>query len=323
MVNDTLSGASAHERLGIYVFLDRIPFLKGRYARKFAAATLIAVVPPLITLVLYLVFAEHSPASRQLLPALGLTYLAGFMATLWLHNGLLAPVAMSSAAVKDYLDDKTQPQLPREFRDDAGRLMSRTQYLLELFDRWGERLESLSDLDEITGVYNRRAGDKRLSEEVARAERDLESFHVTLVDLRGFRRLREEHGYGAGDLAMIHLVGALVANTRRGDWIARWGSNQFLVGLHRNRNAKLVSERILHGIEALPCKVGPDLEVTLRVSCSVVEYAFGDGEAGVLKRADDAMAEAKVTSTVLGPSRAVYRNGEKREAPVPAEREPW
>jgi diguanylate cyclase (GGDEF)-like protein len=312
MIKDSFAQAPAHERLGIYVALDRIPFLKGRYARKFAAATLIAVVPPLITLVLYLVFAEHSPASRQLLPALGLTYLAGFMATLWLHNGLLAPVAMSSEAVKDYLDDKAKPALPREYRDEAGRMMSRTQYLLELFDRWGERIENLSDLDEITGVYNRRAGEKRLAEEVARAERDLEAFHVALVDLRGFRRLREEHGYPVGDLAMVHLVGALVCNTRRGDWIARWGSNQFLVGLHRNRNAKLVSERILHGIEAVPCPVGPNKDITLRVACAVVEYAFGDGESGLVKRADDAMVEAKVTSTALGPSRVVYRHGSTR-----------
>ena len=100
-------------RIGIYGIFDRIPFLKGRYAQKFAAATVIAVVPPLLILLAYTVFANDvSETGRRLLPALGLTYLGGFMAMLWLHQGLLAPVVMSSTAMKQYLDDGKAPQMP-------------------------------------------------------------------------------------------------------------------------------------------------------------------------------------------------------------------
>ena len=297
-------------RIGIYGVFDRIPFLKGRYAQKFAAATVIAVVPPLIILLAYTLFANDvSETGRRLLPALGLTYLGGFMAMLWLHQGLLAPVAISSAAMKQYLDEGKAPQLPvpAGFHDDAGRLMGRTQYVLELLERWGTRIESLTDLDDMTGVYTRRAGEKRLGEEIARSERDKTSFHAVLVDLRGFRRIREDHGYGAGDICLIQLTADLIANTRKGDWIARWGNDRFLLGLHRNRNAKLVTDRILHAIDSVPCKVAQDRELELRVSCAVMEYRLGLGPEMLLTRLEEALTEAKFKSVPGGPSRAVFR----------------
>lgn len=295
-------------RFGIYGLFDRIPFLRGKYAQKFAAATVIAVVPPLLILLSYTFFAnDMSETGKRLLPALGLTYLGGFMAMLWLHQGLLAPVVMSSDAMKKYLDDGKSPQMPGGFFDDAGRLMGRTQYVLELLERWGARIETLTDLDDITGVYTRRAGERRLAEEVARAERDKTTFHAVLVDLRGFHAIREEHGYGAGDVCLVQLAADLIANTRRGDWIARWDGDQFLVGLHRNRSAKLVTDRILHAIDSVPCRVGPETDIALRVSCSVMEYRLGLGPELLLKRLDEALAEAKFKSVPGGPSRAVFR----------------
>jgi diguanylate cyclase (GGDEF)-like protein len=300
--------AGSVPRFGIYGIFDRIPFLRGKYAQKFAAATFIAVVPPLLILLSYTVFAsEVSETGRRLLPALGLTYLGGFMAMLWLHQGLLAPVVMSSDAMKKYLDDGKAPQMPAGFYDDAGRLMGRTQYVLELLERWGARIENLTDLDDMTGVYTRRAGDKRLAEEVARAERDKTTFHAVLVDLRGYHAIRAAHGYGAGDLCLVQLAADLIANTRRGDWIARWGGDQFLVGLHRNRSAKLVTDRILHAIDSVPCRVGPETDIELRVSCAVMEYRLGLGPEMLLKRLDEALAEAKFKTVPGGPSRAVFR----------------
>jgi diguanylate cyclase (GGDEF)-like protein len=307
--------AVASPRIGIYGIFDRIPFLRGKYAQKFAAATVIAVVPPLLILLAYLLFAEDvSETGKRLLPALGLTYLGGFMAMLWLHQGLLAPVVMSSQAMKQYLDDGRAPQMqaPAGFYDDAGRLMGRTQYVLELLERWGARIESLTDLDDMTGVYTRRAGEKRLGEEIARSERDDTSFHAVLVDMRGFAAVREEYGYGAGDMCLIQIAADLIANTRKGDWIARWGSDQFLLGLHRNHNAKLVTDRILHAIDSVPCRVAPEREISVRVSCAVMEYRLGLGPERLLKRLEEALAEAKFKSLPGGPSRAVFRLGGDR-----------
>jgi diguanylate cyclase (GGDEF)-like protein len=308
--------APAGPRIGIYGLFDRIPYLKGRYTQKFAAATVVAILPPLLMLFAYVFFAKDiSETAKRLMPALGLTYLGGLMAMLWLHQGLLAPVMMSSSAMKTYLDEGKAPKMPQGYSDDAGHLMGRTQYVLELLERWGARIESLTDLDDMTGVYTRRAGEKRLAEEIARSERDRTTFHAVLVDLRGFRLIREEHGYAAGDICLVQLVADLIANTRKGDWIARWDNDQFLLGLHRNRDARLVTGRILQAIDSVPCCVSAEKELHIRVSCAVMEYRLGLGYDLLLTRLGEALAEAKFKGVPGGPSRAVYRLGAEPELP--------
>lgn len=310
---------AAADSIGIYGLFDRVPFLRGRYYRKFVAATAIAVLPPLAILLAHFLFSSELPAGgRGLLPAMGLTYLAGFMAVLWLHQGLLAPVAMSSAAMRRYLEDGESSPKSLGFYDDAGRLVGRTQYLLDRLEHWGARIESLSDIDEMTGVYTRRAGERRLVEEVARSERDETRFHVALVDLRGYNTIREAHGYGAGDSCLVQLVADLMTNTRKGDWIARWGTDRFLVGLHRNRDARLVSERILQAVDAVPCRISDEREIPVRVACAVMEYRPGLGQETLLARLEQALGEAKFKASATGPSLAVYRLPKPAQPDEPA-----
>jgi diguanylate cyclase (GGDEF)-like protein len=116
-------------------------------------------------------------------------------------------------------------------------------------------------------------------------------------------------------------VAALLGlNTRRGDWVARWGGDEFVVGLHRNRALKMVMERIMKAIESQPCEIAPGLETRLTVSCGVAEYRFGDGPAGVIADADTAMYAAKELSRQDGKSHVCYRNelGIDRPAPITA-----
>ena len=50
------------------------------------------------------------------------------------------------------------------------------------------------------------------------------------------------------------MAALLQLNTRRGDWVARWGGDEFVVGLHRNRALKMVMERIVKAIERQPVR---------------------------------------------------------------------
>jgi len=196
--------------------------------------------------------------------------------------------------------------------------MEGTQYTLSQLHETINRLERVSDTDDLTGIYNRRAGEKRLSEEVARAERDLQSFQVAFFDINRFKEINDKHGHSAGDACISHLAALLELNTRRGDWVARWGGDEFIVGLHRNRALKMVMERIIKAIESTPCEIAPGLETRLSIACGVAEYRFGDGPSGVIADADKAMYAAKELSRRDGKSHVAYRNELTLEKPAGA-----
>jgi diguanylate cyclase (GGDEF)-like protein len=218
------------------------------------------------------------------------------------------PVELTAEALRAYIDKRKVPDLPSSFPDTAGKLMEGTQYTLTQLHETISRLERVSDTDDLTGVYNRRAGEKRLTEEVARAERDLQSFQFAFLDINEFKLINDRFGHSAGDACISHVAALLQLNVRRGDWVARWGGDEFVVGLHRNRALKMVMSRIVKAIESSPCEISPGHELPVHVSCGVAEYRFGTGAEGVLMDADRAMYAAKEASHRSGTSEVCYRN---------------
>jgi diguanylate cyclase (GGDEF)-like protein len=289
------SGSSTTGRMGIYRRLVAIPALRDSYARKFAVAALLGAPVPLAVFVVYLLIAKADWAAMYpLLAALLLASVAGYLGVLWLLREILVPIDVTAQALRDYLESRKLPDLPVDFPDQAGRLMEGTQYTLTQLNETIDRLERVSDSDELTGIYNRRAGEKRLAEEIARAERDLESFQIAYFDVNDIKAINTTCGHAAGDACITHLAALLQLNTRRGDWIARWGGDEFVVGLHRNHSLKMAMERILLALDASPCEIAPGQELPLRVSVGVADYRFGTGQKGLLADAESAMAEARL-----------------------------
>jgi diguanylate cyclase (GGDEF)-like protein len=318
MVSKVQPGEGALARMGVYRRLANIGFLRASYARKFAVAAFAGNFLPLAIFVFYLLFARADvEALYPVIAALMLACFAGFLGTLWLLRELLVPIELTAETLRAYIDRRKVPDLPLHFTDRAGRLMEGTQYTLTQLHETINRLERVSDTDDLTGIYNRRAGEKRLSEEVARAERDLQAFQVAFFDINDFKGINDRHGHSAGDACISHIATLLQMNTRRGDWVARWGGDEFVVGLHRNRALKMVMERIVKAIESTPCELAPGVETRLSVSCGVAEYRFGDGPSGVMADADKAMYAAKELAHADGRSHVCYRS-ELSVAPRPA-----
>jgi diguanylate cyclase (GGDEF)-like protein len=231
---------------------------------------------------------------------------------------ILVPIDLTAEALRRYLEERRLPDLPVEFPDQAGRLMEGTQYTLTQLNETINRLERVSDSDDLTGLYNRRAGEKRLAEEIARAERDLETFQFALVELNDMRLVNEGYGHSAGDACLSHIAALLQLNTRRGDWVSRWEGNSFAVGLHRNRALKMVMERIAKAITASPCEVAPGREIGVSVCLGVAEYRFGAGKAGLVGDAERALASARERYQQLGGSQVGYYHELGTGAPLDA-----
>jgi len=309
MISKVQPGRAVLEKMAIYRRLGELGPLSDSYAGKFALAAFVGVLIPLATFIMFLLLSKSDWSEMYpALAALVLACFAGFLGTMWMLRELLLPIELTAQALRDYIDKRALPDLPVHFQDRAGRLMEGTQYTLTQLHETITRLERVSDTDDLTGIYNRRAGDKRLAEEVARAERDLQTFQLAFFDVNDFKSINDSHGHSAGDAVISHIAALLQLNTRRGDWVARWGGDEFVVGMHRNRALKMVMERVIKAIGSSPCEIAPGLELRVSVSCGVADYRFGSGMAGVLADADKAMYVAKEAAHGDRQSHIAYRH---------------
>ncbi|HZZ93324.1 MAG TPA: GGDEF domain-containing protein [Usitatibacter sp.] len=308
MVSKIEPGRAVLDRIGVYRLFTRLTPVRASYHGKFALAAAVGMVVPVAIFVVYLL-VTRSDFERMypLLAALLLACFMGFLGTLWALRELLVPIDLTAEALRSYIESREVPDLPIRFPDRAGKLMEGTQYTLGQLHQTITRLEGMSDIDDLTGVYNRRSGEKRLGEEVARGERDLQSFQLAFLDINEFKRINERHGHSAGDACISHVAALLALNVRRGDWVARWGADEFVVGLHRNRALKMVMGRIVKAVESSPCEVAPGVDVNVHVSCGVAEYRFGSGADGLLADAGRAMYAAKELARGSGESHVCYR----------------
>jgi diguanylate cyclase (GGDEF)-like protein len=93
------------------------------------------------------------------------------------------------------------------------------------------RLQAEVDTDPLTGIANRRRGERALDDAVDRLERFGEPVSVVIVDLDRFKEVNDELGHPAGDALLRALADGLVSSVRAHDTAARIGGDEFLVVL--------------------------------------------------------------------------------------------
>jgi len=159
-----------------------------------------------------------------------------------------------------------------------------------LLGRKAERLRALAGTDPLTLLLNRRAGEERLEEEVARSRRYGLPLSVLLVDVDGLKRLNDEHGHRSGDAALRHVAWALRSGSRQTDVAARWGGDEFLVIAPSASRAEAVelAERI-----RVASALMDSPRVTASLGVATLDPLAGTDMAGLMHEADRALYEAK------------------------------
>jgi diguanylate cyclase (GGDEF)-like protein len=153
------------------------------------------------------------------------------------------------------------------------------------------RLERVSVFDELTGVYNYRHLNLRLSEEFKRAERQQDPLSCALVDIDGLQAINSRHGQTAGDTVIRGVADAIRSSVREPDVVARFGGDEFLLILPNTHfaGAVAVSERILS--EARARRSGP--WCTLSVGIALYPSRDVRTKDALLRAADAALFQAK------------------------------
>jgi diguanylate cyclase (GGDEF)-like protein len=290
----------------IYALLSRLPFPRS-YLGKILLSAFLGTHVPLVALVLYLLLAA-SLDLREALSVLLIVLVAtllGTLATLYALYALLRPVSLARNSLCDYLDRGLMPSLPTRFNDQAGRLMADVQYVLERFDEVMRSLEERATTDHLTGTYNRRAGELQLASDLARVSRGEGTLTVAVVDLDRFKLINDRYGHQAGDACLRHLAHTCLSNIREGDWLARWGGDEFVLALweeEKDEQGKTkktpVLERIAKDLAEHPLRLAPGDTIHLTFSVGNPRCTGSDDESklgvdNVLALADQALYRAK------------------------------
>ncbi len=168
-----------------------------------------------------------------------------------------------------------------------------SQMLLQLKQR--QKLETQALTDELTGLPNRRAAELRFDEEIARAKRDGIGFSVATCDLDRFKLINDHYGHGVGDDVLQQVANIMRQALREGDWMARWGGEEFILFLHHSDRADAVAaaERIRLAIKAHPLMTHQGrLEITASFGIGVCQ-AGDENIAHALSESDSCLYEAK------------------------------
>ncbi len=153
------------------------------------------------------------------------------------------------------------------------------------------KLRDLARIDGLTGVYNRRAFDERLHEEIERGDRYHTPLSLVIMDIDRFKLFNDEFGHQFGDEVLRHVANLLNQSARVTDFVARYGGEEFaaILPMTTAEEARLFAERFRNRLRESPYE---GRSVTGSFGCA--QHVKGAGAASdLVKRADAAQYESK------------------------------
>ncbi len=157
--------------------------------------------------------------------------------------------------------------------------------------------------DPLMGIYNRRYLDRRLEEEIARANRYDLPLSVLLIVIDQFTAINKAHGRQVGDLVLKRLGALLVEAVRTSDVVARYSDEEVLIIAPNTSapSAAILAERLRKKVETsvlLPPNVR-NQRSAISATVSIGVSTFGQTNEGTRALVDDA-GDALRQATVVG-----------------------
>jgi diguanylate cyclase (GGDEF)-like protein len=164
-------------------------------------------------------------------------------------------------------------------------------------------LSTITQIDPLTGAYSRAEIQFRIIQEIARYQRNNQSFSVLEIDIDHFKKVNDTYGHDAGDIVLNALIQLLKSELRISDSIGRIGGEEFLVLLPKTdrQEAIQIAERMRLVIQNSSITINDTLSIQITISIGVAminssylnEQNHQNIMQSLVQQVDQAMYQAK------------------------------
>ncbi|HEX5283919.1 MAG TPA: GGDEF domain-containing protein [Bryocella sp.] len=156
-----------------------------------------------------------------------------------------------------------------------------------------EELRGRAMEDPLTRLLNRRGFEEAARKQIAKAKGTC--FSIAVCDIDHFKAINDSCGHMEGDAVLVKVAELLRENLRRGDEVARFGGEEFVMllsDIHREDARELI-ERLRRSIAATRFGTGNLRQRRITASFGIAEYRVGEDLADAIRRADKLLYAAK------------------------------
>ena len=220
-------------------------------------------------------------------------------------NQYLFPFPSSRSLLSDNLSNMQQTVILSPLKDKMGETV---RLLVSVFDitDWitnqhqlmesKEKLEKLSQIDELTGIQNRRSLMEKLKMELCIHARKKRPLALAMIDIDHFKKVNDTYGHQCGDTVLIKMANLFAGRLRGYDTLGRYGGEEFVIILPEAtpEEAQRICERIRQNVEKKVFHYEKEtIQMTISIGVASSEaHSFPEAEE-LLKKADDSLYQAK------------------------------
>lgn len=177
------------------------------------------------------------------------------------------------------------------------RAQLRVKHLQDELRDANEKLKSLVEIDDLTGLYNMRSIYGKMDLEIERARRYGHGLAAIMLDMDHFKGVNDNHDHLFGSYVLSEVGELIKKNIRTHDFAARYGGDEFLICLSQTttEGAKLFCERLRKTIENHLFKNEEDeIRLTASMGCAIIVdgKSLMDGRS-LVRHADHGLYKAK------------------------------
>lgn len=157
-----------------------------------------------------------------------------------------------------------------------------------------ERVQELSNYDELTKLPVRRFFNEKFSEEIYRSKRFDLIMSIIVLDIDLFKQINDSYGHQIGDWALKEVSRVIRSSLRQTDFPCRYGGDEMVIMLPRTNGdeAKIIAKRLKDRINAvaIPDRYTDGKKVTLSISQGISSFPQdGQNAAELFEKADKAL----------------------------------